>query len=254
MKKVKRSPASIAVQDLHFSYKSQTALKDVSLHFDKPGVYALVGANGSGKTTLLHLLYALLKPSKGTITLTNAAGLPCTARDISFVPDDDNLIQDLTGLEYLQFVADCFAMPQAEARERIQKLLELFALQPAAGRLIRGYSHGMRKKLQLSAGVLVPADILIIDEPTNGLDPLATALARDVIAKAGVSRIVVVATHDLALAEAVADQVIMIRQTVIAEGTPRDIMRRTGAKDLQHAYVKLSGVDEHSGLLQELFA
>lgn len=246
--------AMVQVDNVSFAYKARAALVDITLQFKAPGVYALVGANGSGKTTLLQLLYGLLQPSAGTITLTNAAGRPCTARNISFVPDEDTLIQDVTGREYLTFVADCFGMQPASAKERADTLLKLFSLTDDASRLVRGYSHGMRKKLQLAAGLLVPADIIIIDEPTNGLDPLATALVSDVIFRAGKKQIVIVATHDLGLAEAIADDVVMLRQKVIASGAPKEIMRIAKAQSLRQAYVALSGTADNKKLLNELFA
>jgi ABC-2 type transport system ATP-binding protein len=253
-KNVTTVSAGVRVNQVSFAYKTQKALDSVSLEFGTPGVYALVGANGSGKTTLLQLLYGLLRPSAGDIILTNAHGNRCLASDISFVPDDDTLIQDLTGAEYLAFVADCFGMPRAAAKTRIAALLRLFLLEEASTRLVRGYSHGMRKKLQLAAGVLVPADIVIIDEPTNGLDPLATALASEVISRAAQKQIVILATHNLSLAETIADQVVMLRQKVIARGTPKDIMRAHGVKSLQQAYVALSGTADNQKLLTELFA
>lgn len=250
----KHSAASVQVAKVSFAYKAQKALAGIELHFTSPGVYALVGSNGSGKTTLLHLLYGLLQPSEGSLTLTNAAGKPCSARDISFVPDDDTLLQDLTGAEYMAFVADCFGMEPTLALQRSRALLQLFSLTDASQRLVRGYSHGMRKKLQLAAGLLVPADIIIIDEPTNGLDPLATALVSDVIFRAGKQQLIIVATHDLALAQTIADNIIMLRQKVIAQGTPKEIMAATGTKTLQQAYVALSGTADNKKLLHELFA
>jgi ABC-2 type transport system ATP-binding protein len=247
-------PAGITIDSLCFAYKSPLVLDNISLTINQPGVYVLAGSNGSGKTTLLHILYGLLQPSSGAAQLRNTSGQPCNARDVCFIPDDDSLIHNLTGLEYLQFVSDCFGLDKHYSAQRITTLIQLFGLDDAARRLVRGYSHGMRKKLQLAAGLLPPTSIVLIDEPTNGLDPLATALATQIIAAAGKQQIIVVATHDMSLAEAVADRVIVLRQRILADGPPRQLMRQTKTTSLLNAYGQICDQRPADSLIDSLFS
>jgi ABC-2 type transport system ATP-binding protein len=234
------SNVSIRLKNIDFYYKNVHALQNVSFAIHNPGIYSFVGSNGSGKSTLLRLIYGLHNPSNGSVELKNRFNKNLTTNDIAFIPDEDNLIQDLTTEEYLWFVSDCYGLPKYISKTRIEELIKMFGLENVKHRLIRGFSHGMRKRVQLAAGILPKTSILIIDEPTNGLDPIGTVLTEKVLNEIGKSQIVILATHNLQLAENVSCKVFILKKKIIIQGSPTEIANRTHTDNLFNAYVKLS--------------
>ena len=224
----------------HYGHK--VAVADLSLHVAAGEVFAFLGPNGAGKTTTIKLMCGLLFPTTGTIRI---AGFDlkhhgAQARQlISYVPDQPFLYEKLTGREVLQFIADMYGMDADYARTRIAKMIGLFGLQAFIDDLTERYSHGMRQRTVFAAALLHEPKVLIVDEPTVGLDPLNIRLLKDLLRREAESGVTVfLSTHSLDIAEELADRI-----GVVAMG------RLIGCGTLEH----LRDQAEHGGSLEEVF-
>ena len=224
-----------------------SAIEDVNLSVSSGSIHAILGPNGSGKTTLLKIISGLVKPSAGSAMVlqkpVSNKNILWIRRHIAFVLDEDDVIDDLTPREYLRFIATLYNLPD-ESDQRIEQLLELVGMTKDANRLCRAFSHGMRKKIQLTAALLPRAPLFVIDEPTNGLDPDVAILVRELLLslkKEGFA--VLLATHNLHFAQAVVDHVTLLRGQVFAQGTLKQILRRAQTDSLETAYLKLTNTE-----------
>src|SRR5271154_6400414 len=165
-------------------FGAKMAVDDLSLHV-KPGeLFAFLGPNGAGKTTTLKLMCGLLFPTAGTIRIGgfDMAKEGDRARQlISFVPDQPYLYEKLTGREFLQFIADMYGLSRQEARTHIEEMVETFSLAEFVDDLTESYSHGMKQRTVFAAALLHDPKVLIVDEPTVGLDPKSVRLLKDLL-------------------------------------------------------------------------
>jgi ABC-type multidrug transport system ATPase subunit len=240
----KRQKPFLRITKISKNFDTITALKSVSLQV-KPGtIHAVLGPNGSGKTTLLRSLSGLIQPDNGSVYISDlrVTGVDITIRKkMAIVPDEDDLIDDVTPFEYLLFVAALYELDSEFAHVRIEQLLKLVELWDVRDRLCRGFSHGMRKKVQIVAALLPQAPLFVIDEPTNGLDPDVIVLLKEVLI--GLKRnghAVLLATHNLDFAQAIADDVTLLSKKVFATGSVRQILRLAKTERLENAYMQLT--------------
>lgn len=223
-------------------YGNKVALYDLNLRVERGEVFAFLGPNGAGKTTTIKLMCGLLFPTTGSIRIAgyDLKDQGDKARQlISYVPDQPFLYEKLTGREVLQFVADMYGMPPIHARGRMEKMIDLFGLQGFIDDLTERYSHGMRQRTVFAAALLHEPKVLIVDEPTVGLDPLNIRLLKDLLrqeARSGVT--VFLSTHSLDVAEELADRIGVVR-----------LGRLIGCGTLAH----LREQAEHGGTLEEVF-
>ena len=207
--------AHLEIRDLTKRFAERTALSGVSLEMDGGSVTTLLGPNGSGKTTLIKSILGLLKPDAGTIAVDGIPGqIPYPTvlrRKFLYIPDDPIIVEYLTGLENLEYMC---ALYGAELdRRQLKSILEKYGLAEAENKLAKDYSRGMRQKLCLSYMELYSPEILILDEPTNGLDVLAIRQTETMLRSlAAEGKIVLVATHDMSFCKGVSDRVAVIRQ------------------------------------------
>jgi ABC-2 type transport system ATP-binding protein len=201
----------IELHNVTRTYGRKTAVKDLSLNIPAGELFAFLGPNGAGKTTTIKMLTGLLQPSQGQV-LVDGFDVVQSPRDaahsIGFVPDEPHLYDKLSGREFLQFVADLFAMSPADAAEEIERQIELFDLSTFVDHLAESYSHGMKQRLVFAAALVHRPRVLILDEPMVGLDPQNTRVVKNrlrELAKAGVT--IFMSTHTLSLAEEVADRI-----------------------------------------------
>lgn len=225
------------LRDLHVAAGNAEILRGVDL-VAPPGVVALLGPNGAGKTTLIRVLTTLLRPTRGTARVcgVDIAADPVAARRLLRVTGQASTVDDtLTGRENLVLFARLLGRSRRAARLRADDLLERFGLGDAAGRLVRRYSGGMRRRLDLAAGLIDAPRVLVLDEPTTGLDPASRAVFWDVLrtlADQGTS--VLLTTQLLDEAEAIADVVAVLREgRIVATGTPAELTARFGAATLR---------------------
>jgi len=228
----------IATHGVHKSYGRTHVLRGVDLAAEEGEVLALLGPNGAGKTTLVGVLATLVRPDAGTAHVGgyDVVREPQRARTVFSLTGQYAAVDDLlTGRENLRLMARLAHLPTAVGRRRADELLDVFRLADAADRLVRTYSGGMRRRLDLAVSLLTRPRVIFLDEPTTGLDPRSRGelwqVVRDVV---GEGTTVLLTTQYLEEADALADRVAVLdRGSVIAEGTAAELKRRVGTAHLE---------------------
>ncbi len=221
------------------------AVDGLTLEIEGGKVFGFLGPNGAGKTTTLKMMTGILNPDSGRIWLEDAelAHEPIRAkRMFGFVPDTFEMFERLTGLEYLNFLADLYQVGEAERKAHLARCLPLYELESAIGQQIRSFSHGMKQKLQLIGSTIHQPRIWILDEPMVGLDPAAMhALKQEMRDYCGSGKTVFFSTHVLDVAERLCDEIGIIRQgKLIAKGAPETLMKQDGASTLEDLFLNLT--------------
>lgn len=194
-------------------------LRDFSLQLE-PGVLALVGPNGAGKSTLMRILATITKPTAGRVTWngTDIAQSPDEVRAVlGYLPQDFGIYPNLNAVEFLEYIAALKGLDGQAARKRIQELLHVVNLFDVRKRSLGGFSGGMKQRLGIAQALLNDPQLLIVDEPTAGLDPEARVRFRNLLSDLAGDRIVILATHIVSDAEATATEVALINQGYLLE-------------------------------------
>jgi len=221
--------AAVICQDVTYRFAEHTAVDHVNL-FIRPGeTYGLLGPNGAGKTTTIRMLTTLLRPATGRITVfgTNTTAQPMRVRRmIGYVPQLLSADASLTGQENVELFARLFDVPRAVRKERVEEALAAMGLTEPAERLVKTYSGGMVRRLELAQALVNAPRLLVLDEPTVGLDPIARADVWEHISRlrerAGMT--VLMTTHHMEEADLHCDRVsLMHRGTVRATGSPAEL-------------------------------
>jgi len=240
----------IEVSELSKSYGKIQALQSVSLSVAAGEVFGLLGANGSGKTTLNRCLTTLVQADSGTISV-NGFGLDvdpeAARRSIGYLAEFPVLYPMLTAEEFLSFVGGLRGLDQNTSRQRIERWLNLFELDDARGRRISSFSQGMSRKVALAAALIADPQVVLLDEPTNGLDPPSVYLFRQVIADLrDKGRTVLLSSHVLPLVAQSCDRVgILSEGRVVATGTIDELRGQAQRPDadLEDLFMHFSGLD-----------
>lgn len=224
-----------------------------------PGeVFGFLGPNGAGKTTTIKMIVGLLLPSSGTVKVSgyDVVEQPLQAKAANgYVPDTPNLYAKLSGREFLQFVGDLYEIERAQVNRRIDELLRLFNLEDAADDTIDSYSHGMQQKTALAAALMHDPRLLILDEPTVGLDPKSARLIKDILRQmADRGAAVFLSTHILEIAERMCDRIGIINQgKLIAVGTMEELRKLgQGETSLEDIFLNLTGGAEYAEIAEVL--
>lgn len=204
------------------------AVDGVSLTIRNGEIFGFLGPNGAGKTTLIKMITGILNADEGTIKINNKdiGQEPLEAKmQFGFVPDDPNIFTRLTGLEYLNFMADMYNVPSPIRLDRMQNLLQRFEMSAAAGDIIQSYSHGMRQKIMVIGALLHNPPVWILDEPMTGLDPRSSYDLKEMMREhADAGNTVFFSTHVLDVAEKICDRLAIInRGRVILCGSMEEI-------------------------------
>ena len=225
---------AIEVKDLRKSYGKVEVLKGISLSVERGRLLALLGPNGAGKTTTIRILATLLRPDSGTATVFGHDVMKeadAVRRRVSLTGQFASVDEDLTGVENLVMVARLLGYSWAQAKARANELLEAFDLVEAADRLVKNYSGGMRRRLDIAASIVIAPDVLFLDEPTSGLDPRSRRQVWDIVRSllsAGTT--VVLTTQYLEEADQLADRIVIIDHgAVIADGTIGELKTSVGS-------------------------
>lgn len=220
-----------------------TAFREVNLRIDQGDIIALAGPNGGGKTTLLRCIMGMLSfdDQRGQAVFGKKVPVSLESRkQLLFLPDDDSLIEDLTAEEYFRFIASTYDVGLDKVNDAVEALESLDFDLVQAGKLIKTYSHGMRKKVQLASMVIPEVKLIIIDEPTNGLDPTAIILATEFIARMRDKRHgILISTHNLDFAQKLANRVVLIKNRVLYDGPLHWLLRDLEVSSLGEAYAKV---------------
>ena len=214
-------------------YNSKIAADRISLAL-KPGVIGLLGANGAGKTTLMRMICGVIKPSSGSISLDGVDVSEEMYRDtLGYLPQDFGYYPNFTGKDFLMYVAALKGLSRSEAKRKTAELLKKVNLENAANKKIKGYSGGMKQRLGIAQAVLNDPKILVLDEPTAGLDPKERVRFRNMIADFAKDSIVLLSTHIVSDVEHIADRVLMMKEgQIIWDGDRNDV-----PEDLENFYM-----------------
>ena len=234
-----------------YAKNSKKAVDDLTLKVEGGELFGFIGPNGAGKTTTIKMMTGVLQPDEGTITMAghrmDSERLEAQ-RMIGFVPDGNDLYDRLTGMEYLNFMADIFGVSAEDRKRRGEKYLEIFEMTQAAGDRISSYSRGMKQKIASIGALIHNPPIWVLDEPMVGLDPRAAFLLKEEMKRrAAEGATVFFSTHVLEVAEKMCDKVGIINQgKLIMEGSPEDLIARRGDASLEELFLELTEKDQES--------
>ena len=227
----------LTVHGLTKQYKDKRAVDRVDLRLTE-GINGLLGANGAGKTTLMRMLCGILKPTTGSIALD---GVDVSSEDyravLGYLPQDFGYYPNFTGLDFLLYLAALKGLSRSHARRKAKELLELVSLKDAGKKKIKTYSGGMKQRLGIAQALLNDPSLLIVDEPTAGLDPKERVRFRKLIAGLGQDTIVLLSTHIVSDVEKIAGHMLMMSEGKIIFDEPWD----KGRIDLEQLYMKEFG-------------
>ena len=218
----------IQVSDLTKDYGARRALYNISFHANQGEIVGFLGPNGAGKTTTMRILTGYMPPTDGTAVVAGYDVVEESLevrRRVGYLPETVPLYDDMTSLEYLKFFADLRRIPNSE--KRAYESLESVNLQDRANSYIGTFSKGMRQRVGLAQALIHRPEVLILDEPTIGLDPTQVVEMRSVIRDIGKDRTVLFSTHILSEAQQICDRVLIINKgKIVAEDTPENLQSR----------------------------
>ncbi len=213
----------ISIQNVTKHYGKKVAVDNLSLEIAAGEFFAVLGPNGAGKTTTIKMIAGLLRPTSGRILVggCDVQVDPIAAKKAcAYVPDQPFLYDKLSGIEFMNFIADLYEVDGAERQKEIDRLVELFGMKDFVRELTESYSHGMKQRLVLAATLLHKPKVIMVDEPLVGLDPHTARLVKQVFreqARNGTS--IFMSTHVLSVAEDFADRIgIMLQGKIVALG------------------------------------
>jgi len=229
------------IEHLTKRYGEKLAVDDLSLHIAPGEIYGFIGHNGAGKTTTLKSAVGILQFDEGTITVNGTSmtddPVKCK-RELAYIPDNPDLYEFMSGIKFLHFVADIFAIPAGERQEKIRRYADLFELTGDLAQPISAYSHGMKQKLAVIAAWLHSPRLIIMDEPFVGLDPKAAHLLKGMMREhCDAGGAIFFSTHVLEVAEKLCDKVAIIKQgRLIKAGTMEEVK---GDDSLEEVFLEL---------------
>lgn len=234
----------IQIDHISKSFGSKKAVSDVTLTIPSGMITGFIGPNGAGKTTTIHMMTGVLRPDQGTITLNgkNIVTDPLAAkREFGLVPDSPDLLLRLTGLEYINFMADLYQVDTKTRKERIEKLAAEFGMSSDLNTQMNSYSHGMRQKAIIMAALVCDPNIWILDEPMTGLDPASSFLLKEKMREhASRGNTVFFSTHVLEVAEKLCDKIVMINHgTIRYDGTLEELKSRYPGLSLEEIFMEV---------------
>ena len=236
----------LRIEHLTKEYGEKVALRDFSYTF-KPGIYGILGANGAGKSTLMNLITDNVKRNEGQILWdgTDILKLGKSFRaKLGYMPQQQGMYNDFSARAFLRYMAQIKEIPKKQADEQIEQLLDVVNLREDAHKKVGGFSGGMRQRVLLAQALLGDPKILILDEPTAGLDPRERLRLRQYISDLSQDRIVFLTTHIVSDIESIAGDVLLMKQgELVKHGAPEVLIASCGGKDLEDVYMAWLGVD-----------
>lgn len=239
MKEKERS--MLRIENLTKNYGEKRVVDNLSLHILPGEIYGFIGHNGAGKTTTIKSCCGILQFDSGNVFIDGISikenAIECKKR-IAYIPDNPDLYEFMTGLQYLNFVADIFGVSTSERKERINKYSALFEIADDLSSLISQYSHGMKQKLAIISALIHKPKLIIMDEPFVGLDPKASHLLKEIMREmCNKGSAIFFSTHVLEVAEKLCDKVAIIKSgKLIKSGTMSEVK---GDTSLENVFLEL---------------
>ena len=234
----------LRIEHLMKRYGEKVALADFSYTFT-PGIYGILGANGAGKSTLMNLITDNVSRDGGSILFDGTEILKlgkAFRAAVGYMPQQQGMYDDFSARAFLRYMAEIKQIPAKQARAQIEQLLEVVNLREVAHKRVGGFSGGMRQRVILAQALLGEPKVLILDEPTAGLDPKERLRLRRYIADLAQDRIVFLTTHIVSDIESIARDVLLMQEgSIVAHGTPEDLMARVGGSSLEDVYMAYLG-------------
>ncbi len=239
--------AMITFEGVTKRYGSRTALSNLSFQVKKGEFFGYLGPNGAGKTTSIKSMIGLVRPEEGRIRVNgiDVARDPVAVRSlIGFVPDSPFMYGKLSGREFLRFVGGLYHMKRDDLERRIEWLCDIFEMHGWVDRRTEEYSHGMKQKTVMSAAFIHRPELIVVDEPTVGLDPPSARLLKDILTlmqKSGVT--IFMSSHDLSVVQELCERMAIIHNgTIVAEGTLDDLRQKAEMEggNLESLFFKLT--------------
>lgn len=233
----------LRIENLTKTYGEKRAVDNLSLHIAPGEIYGFIGHNGAGKTTTLKAVVGILQFDKGEVFIKGESirknPLACKQK-IAYILDNPDLYEFMTGIKFLNFIADIFGVPEEKRQERIRKYADLFEMTENLAQPIASYSHGMKQKLAIISAWIHEPKLIIMDEPFVGLDPKAAhilkQMMREICDEGGA---IFFSTHVLEVAEKLCDKVAIIRNgQLIQSGTMQEVK---GDDSLEEVFLELEG-------------
>ena len=231
----------LRIEHLTKKYGEKKAVDDLSLHIQKGEIYGFIGHNGAGKTTTIKSVVGILDFDEGEIYIDGKSvrtnSLECK-KDIAYIPDNPDLYEFMTGLQYLSFISDIFGVGDKERKERIEKYADAFQLKDDLTSVISSYSHGMKQKLAVISALVHEPKLIIMDEPFVGLDPIASHLLKEIMRqRCDEGGAIFFSTHVLEVAEKLCDKIAIIKGgKLIKSGTMEEVR---GDSSLESVFLEL---------------
>ena len=252
---------SIKVRNLTKKFGDFTAVDNISFSVKRGETFAFLGPNGAGKTTTIKMLTTLLHPTTGTMLVNGFDPMvdqDAVRRSFGIVFQDPSLDDELTAYENMEFHGVLYRVPDKILNNKIEELLKFVELWDRKNDVVKHFSGGMKRRLEIARGLLHTPEVLFMDEPTIGLDPQTRnsiwKYLKNLNGTTGIT--VFFTTHYMDEAERVADRVAIIDQgKIVAEGSPEDLKKTTGAKTLEEAFLSLTGKkirEEEAGSIDQM--
>jgi len=231
----------LKIENLTKTYGDKKAVDNLSLHINKGEIYGFIGHNGAGKTTTIKACCGILQFDQGEIYIDGVSvkkdPIACKKK-IAYIPDNPDLYEFMSGIKYLNFIADIFAVPQGEREQKIKQYADLFELTPDLAQPISAYSHGMKQKLAVISALIHSPKLIIMDEPFVGLDPKAAHILKTIMRElCDNGGAIFFSTHVLEVAEKLCDKVAIIKSgRLVVSG---DLEEVKGNESLEDVFLEL---------------
>jgi len=253
------SQYAVELKDVTKRYNEIVAVSNLNLSIGTGEIFGLLGPNGSGKSTTLKMLMGLVQPDTGSVNVLglNVQKEPVEVKClVGYVPESPLIYEFLTGIEYLDFIADIYSVPADEKKQRITEYLKALQLEGREGDMINSYSDGMKKKISLISAFIHKPKVLLLDEPLNALDPRSARIVKDFLHSLKMQGVTtIMSTHVLEIAEAICDQIgIMYQGTILALGNMDELRKKASLpnSDLEDIFLKLTGTEDLRAVVEEL--
>lgn len=246
----------IVVDKITKTYGLQKAVDELSFRVKTGEVLGFLGPNGAGKTTTMKAITCFLNPNEGNILV---GGMSVTEnpeevkKHIGYLPENNPLYQDMPVIDYLRFSAELQGVPKEKVRERIIEMVKVCGLKAEKHKKIRELSKGFRQRVGLAQALIHDPEVLILDEPTTGLDPNQIVEIRELIKKIGKEKTVILSSHILAEVEATCDRILIISKgKIVADGTPEELRKQAQGNEILKVQIRNGERNEMYSALKSL--